>query len=132
MCYTLSSEVLRSDYSKEGSAMKSRKDLTVYYQNEKGLRKRCGLCGKNVEEDGHHPKCVFHDPAVTHVALAPMKAQVTLSRGGVWVSPSGKTYRIRKKKGGYYLKEKAVGAVTTLFPTLNGVRLYIEANQGIL
>ena len=112
--------------------MKSRKNLTVYYQNEKGLRARCGLCGKNVQEDGHNPKCAFHDPSVTHVEITPMKATVTLGRNDQWVSPSGRTYRIGKRQGGFYLKEKKVGAVSTVMPKLNDIRLYIEANQGLL
>ena len=131
MCYTLGSEEFRSETSKEGSAMKSRKNLTVYYQNEKGLRARCGLCGQNVQEKGHHPKCAFHDPSVTHVEITPMKSVVTISQGQ-WVSPSGKVYRIKKKGTGFYIKERAVGAVSTIMPKLSDIRKYIEANQGTL
>jgi hypothetical protein len=90
------------------------------------------LCGQNVQEKGHHPKCAFHDPGVTHVEITPMKSVVTLGRNDQWVSPSGKTYWIKKKGSGFYIKEKAVGAVSTLFPRLSDVRVYIEANQGIL
>jgi hypothetical protein len=115
--------------------MKSRRNLSVFYQNAKGLRVRCGLCGKNVQEDGHHPTCAFHDPSVTHVEITQMQAEVTLAPTGMgyeWVSPAGRIYVIKKIKGGYRIKERAVGTVGTTFSLLKLVRDYIEANQGTL
>ena len=135
MCYTLCREEFRSDQSKEGSTMKSRRNLSVFYQNAKGLRVRCGLCGKNFKEDGHHPTCAFHDPSVTHVEIIQMKAQVTLaptSAGYEWISPAGRTYVIKKVSAGYRIKERAKGTVGTTFSLLKLVRDYIEANQGTL
>jgi hypothetical protein len=115
--------------------MKSRRNLSVFYQNAKGLRVRCGLCGKNVQEDGHHPSCAFHDPSVTHVEITQMKAEVTLAPTGMgyeWVSPAGRTYVIKKVALGYRIKERANGTTPLTFHLLKYVRDYIEANQGTL
>lgn len=122
--------------SEQTTNVKSRANLTVYYQNEKGLRRRCGLCGKNVEEEGHHRNCVFADPSITHAQIVGMKAQVVIhtDKDGVryWMSPSGERYNIRKARGGYVVKKQAKDSIGVSLATMAYVRAFIEQSQGVL
>ena len=118
--------------------MKTRRNLTVYYQNEKGLRERCGLCGQNVKEKGHHPTCAFRDASVTHVEITPLKTVVTLGRFSdnayIWASPTGTVYRVKRETVGQGFSLRKVGERKPIIVLnrLSNIRTYIERNQGTL
>jgi hypothetical protein len=117
------------------SVVKSRANLIVYYQNEKGLRKRCGLCGRNIEEQTHHATCPFADASITHVQLGGMKAQVVIHRDKkchYWISPTGQWYNIRRSPGGYTIKKAERGSKRIGPGSMAYIRQFIEDNQGVL
>lgn len=127
--------------------LKSRKELTVYYQlHGRGLIRRCGLCGGSVTGGSggikHVGSCLLKDPGVTHVRMSAVSRRVVIRGGRTdgkywWVSGnSGKTYDIKRRgrdRDTYYrMTERDTGEIIVYPPRLRDIRKYIVDNQGRL
>ncbi len=130
------------------SLLKSRKELTVYYQlRGRGLIRRCGLCGGSVVGGSggikHTGSCLLRDPGVTHVRMSACSRRVVIrgprrSDGKYWWTSgsSGKTYDIERCGRGshiwWVMHERDSGKTIMDDMRLCDIRKRLQEHQGNL